>query len=77
MTAEDFRKLYYTEPFQPFHVLLHDGREFPVAERNHLTINPTGRRIAIAPRIEDLEIIEMKDIAGIRNGAALAGSASP
>ena len=66
MTAEDFRALYYTEPFQPFQVILVDGREFLVAKRNHLTINPTGRRIAIAPKIEDMEIIEMTEIAGVR-----------
>lgn len=67
MTTEDFRTLYYVKPFQPFTVLLRDGREFFVARRNHLTIDPTGHRIVIAPKIEDMEMIEITEVAGVRS----------
>jgi hypothetical protein len=66
MTADDVRKLYWAEPFIPFQLVLRDGREILVAKREYLSIATTGDRIAIAPRIEDLEIIDLSDVTGIR-----------
>jgi hypothetical protein len=37
-----------------------------VAKREHLSIAVTGDRLAIAPKIEDFEIIELTDVTGVR-----------
>lgn len=66
MTAEDIRKLYWAEPFQPFEVVLKGGREIVVAKREHLSIAVTGDRIAVAPKIEDLEIIDLAEVDRVR-----------
>jgi hypothetical protein len=75
MTAEDIRKLYWADPFQPFQLVLRDGREVLVAERGHLSISPTGRRIAVAARIEEFELIDLDAVAGVRTLGPVAGAA--
>ena len=78
MTADDVRRLYWAEPFSPFGLVLADGREILVARRDHLSIATTGDRIAVAPRIEDLEIIDLSDVTGVRLfGPPVAGVPSP
>jgi hypothetical protein len=66
MTAEDIRKLYWSEPFEPFQLVLKGGRELLVAKREHLSIAVTGDRLAIAPKIEDFEIVELTEVTGVR-----------
>ncbi len=66
MTTEDVRTLYWTEPFQPFQLVLKDGREILVGSRNHITIAVKGERITVCPRIEDFEIIDLPDVTGVR-----------
>jgi hypothetical protein len=66
MTSEDIRKLYWNEPFAPFQLVLKGGREILVAKREYISIAVTGDRLAFASKIEDFEIIEMTDVAGVR-----------
>lgn len=66
MTADDVRKLYWAEPFEPFQLVLKSGREILVAKREFLSIAVTGDRIAFAQKIEDFEIIDLVDVAGVR-----------
>lgn len=66
MMLEELRKLYWHEPFEPFHLMLNDGREIPVAERQHMALPYSGGRLAVAARIEDFELIDLPDIADIR-----------
>jgi hypothetical protein len=66
MTVDDVRKLYWAEPFEPFQLVLKDGREFLVAKREYLAISPTGDRIVVAPKIEDFELIDLSDVTGYR-----------
>jgi hypothetical protein len=66
MTTEDVRKLYWTEPFEPFQLVLNGGREILVSKREHLSIAVTGDRIAIAPKIEEFEIVDLMDVTGVR-----------
>ena len=66
MTTDDVRRLYWAEPFQPFQLVLKDGREVLVARREHLSIAPVGDRITVFPRIEDFDIIDLADVTGVR-----------
>ena len=75
MDAQDIRKLYYSEPFQPFQIESTDGRTFAVGEPNHITISPLGNRITYADVIEDFEIIDLVEVKEYRilEAAAQAG----
>lgn len=66
MTADDVRKLYWAEPFQPFQLVLDDGREILVPRRDSLSISPANHRIIVADRIEDFEIIDLPTVKGVR-----------
>jgi hypothetical protein len=73
VTVENLRELHYREPFEPFQIVLKDAREFIVSERTHYAISPTGKTIAYAPLIDDFEIIDIADIAALRQ-IATAGA---
>ena len=66
MTSDDVRKLYWSEPFLPFELILEDGREVLVAKREQLTISAIGTRITVCPRIEEFEIIDLVSVKGVR-----------
>jgi len=65
VTTEHFRERYYREPFEPFRIVLHDGREFFVRKPTDYAISPIGTDITYAPRMQDFEIIYMKEIASL------------
>ena len=75
MNAQDIRKLYFNEPFQPFQLVLTDGRTYTVGEPNHITISPLGNRITYADVIENFEIIDLIEVKEYRllEPAAQAG----
>lgn len=77
MTAHDLRKLYWSEPFQPFHLELNDGRRIAVARRDWLAISPTDDTIVVAPTVFDMEIVDLPAIVGygIANRTAINGAA--
>ena len=72
ITTEHLRDRYYREPFEPFRIVLHDGREFFVSSPSDYAISPIGTRMTFAPRIQDFEIIYMTEIASLQK-AELAG----
>jgi hypothetical protein len=72
MTADDVRKLYWTEPFTPFQLELKGGRELLVSRREHMTIGANGDRITVCPKIEEFEIIDLADVTNVR----VSGSAA-
>jgi hypothetical protein len=69
LTIDDVRKLYWTEPFQPFKVCLDDGREVVVSERLHIALDPTGRRIALALPDETVDIVDVARITDLTRAA--------
>jgi hypothetical protein len=77
MTADEIRALYRTEPFSPFQLVLRDGREVLIARRDHLSIALTGDRIAVAPRIEDLEFIDLSEVTAVRRFGPPVPSTQP
>jgi hypothetical protein len=74
ITAQMLRDLYYREPFEPFRVVLKDGRAFYVEKPTHYSISPTGKNMVYAPRMEDFEIIELVDIASLQKAGEPAGA---
>jgi hypothetical protein len=76
MTTEDIRKLCWADPFLPFQLILNDNREVLVAKRSHLSIAPTGNRIIVWPRMEDIEIIEVNEVKGVRTSGSTLMSTS-
>jgi hypothetical protein len=78
MTAHELRRLYWSEPFEPFQLDLHDGRQILVASRDWLAISPTNDTIVVAPTIFAMEFIDVPAIDGCRyinNRAAVNGAA--
>lgn len=74
ITTEHLRELYYREPFEPFWIVLNDGRELLVEERTHYAISPIGVNMSYAPRIEDFELIDMPDIAALKPAAPVSAA---
>jgi hypothetical protein len=66
LTIDDVRKLYWTEPFQPFKVCLDDGREVVVSERLHIALDPTGHSVALALPDETIDIVDVERITGLK-----------
>lgn len=72
MDAQDFRKLYFNEPFQPFEIELNDGRSFPVLDPLHISISQLGTRLVFADVIENFEIIDLVEVKEFRLLEAVA-----
>ena len=72
MNAQDIRRLYFNEPFQPFQLELTDGRTFTIMKPNHITISYSGNRITYADVIENFEIIDLVEVKEYRLLEAVA-----
>ncbi len=72
MNAQDIRRLYFNEPFQPFQLVLNDGRTYTVGEPGHITISYSGNRITYADVIENFEIIDLVEVKEYRILEAVA-----
>ena len=48
MDVEEIRALRRADPFEPFHLVLHNGRKLPVDEPHYLAISPDGLLLAHA-----------------------------
>lgn len=47
VTAERMRELYYADPFQPFQLVLRDGKRVLIAKASALLIAPSGRFVVV------------------------------
>ena len=50
MTTEEIRRLHSTQPFEPFRILVADGRHYDVRHPESLAMTGKGRLIAIGMR---------------------------
>ena len=66
MTADDLRKLYWTDPFRPFVLELADGRRLDVREREWMAISPANNQAVVAPTILEMEFIDFPAEATVR-----------
>jgi hypothetical protein len=69
MTKEALAKAIQREPFQPFTLHLADGRDVRVPHREFLSMHPTGRTVVVYGQDEDLDILDVMLVTGIRIGA--------
>jgi hypothetical protein len=73
MTIEQIKKLYDSQPFQPFVIHLANGREVPVASREFIMAAPSGRTLAVALPDDTFDIIDLllvsDVVVGHRNGS--------
>lgn len=47
MTTTEIRRLYSTQSFEPFRILVADGRHYDVRHPERLAVQENGRRISI------------------------------
>lgn len=59
MTIEQIKKLYNTQPFQPFVIHMADGRELDVPHRDFIMVVPTGRTLVVACPDGTVDIIDL------------------
>ena len=59
MRIEEVRKLYETQPFQPFVMHLADGRAIPVVHREFLASSPSGRTVIVYQPDESFNIVDL------------------
>jgi len=74
MTIDQIRRLYQSEPFQPFELCLADGSKVHVPTRELLLAPPSGRTIAVyQAEDESIHILDLLLVTEVRvptNGAA-------
>lgn len=66
MTKGALSKAVHKEPFQPFVLHLADGRAVNVPHRDFVSIHPTGRTVIVYGDDEDLEILDVLLITGLK-----------
>lgn len=66
MTKEALSKAIHKEPFQPFTLQIANGRAMPVPHRDFVSIHPTGRTVIVYGDNEDLEILDVMLITGLK-----------
>jgi hypothetical protein len=59
MTSGPIRRLYSTEPFQPFTIHLADGRKVDVPHRDFMAIGPAGRTVVVYTPQESFHIVDL------------------
>jgi hypothetical protein len=50
MVIDNIRRIHSADPFEPFTLLLFDGRAYFVDRRYYLAISPTGKTVTYAPQ---------------------------
>lgn len=77
MTIEQIRRLYQSEPFQPFEFCLADGRRYFVPTRELLLAPPNGRTVAVYQAADEaIHILDLLLVTEVRvptnsNGTAV------
>lgn len=74
MTTEQFRKMLYAQPFQPFLVHMADGREMLVPHREFAMIFPSGRTVIVTQPDDTFEIIDLLLVTSLESRPAAGAS---
>lgn len=59
MTIEELNKMHQTRPFQPFDILLADGRALAVEHPEFLARSPAGRTISVGLADGTHELVDL------------------
>ena len=65
MTAETIRQALAKTPFQPFQLLLDDGRVIPIKQRDSVLVS-SQRALAVDPVSEAFYIIDLGHITALK-----------
>jgi hypothetical protein len=65
VTADQFRKAWKAQPFQPFTIHLADGRQMHVPHRDFVSMAPSGRTASIVQPDDTFEIIDLLLVVGL------------
>lgn len=66
MTKEALQTAIHREPFQAFVLNVADGRSINVPHRDFVSIHPTGRTVVVYGDNEELKILDVMLITGLR-----------
>jgi hypothetical protein len=61
----ELKARYEASPFQPFEIVLGNGRRFRVDVPDHVAWSPTGGTISYANDRDTFDILEMSQVTGI------------
>ena len=68
MTIQEIQRLLEARPFEPFRVLVADGKEYDVIHPEHLAQSPSGRLITIGLNDDSFVTLDLLLVAGIQKG---------
>ena len=68
MKIDPVRKARMAQPFQPFAMVLVDGRSVSVAQPEFLAISPSGRVLAVYQPDDSFEVVELRQVKALRIG---------
>jgi hypothetical protein len=68
MTIQEIQRLRATTPFEPFRVLVADGKQYDVWHPEHIAQSPSGRLITIGLDYESFVTLDLLLVAGIQKG---------
>jgi hypothetical protein len=69
MTKQALQGALDRQPFEPFVLHIADGREVDVPARDFVSMHPAGRTVVVYRDEEDLEILDVMLITGLRTSA--------
>jgi len=59
MTSEQLRAAHRATPFRPFTIRMADGRAFPIAQPDFLSMSPVGRTVVIYHADDSASIVDL------------------
>ena len=74
MTIDRLRDMYNAQPFQPFVMHLGDGGEVPVAHREFIMAEPSGRTVIVFQPDDTVNIIDLLHVTDLELKPATNGS---
>ena len=66
MTTQEIQRAMSTQPFEPFRVLVADGRSYDVRHPEHLAFSGKGRLIAIGMQDDSFVTLDLLLVTGLQ-----------
>ena len=68
MTLEDLRDYRNATPFEPFFLVLSDGRKLLVSKPEKIGWHPQGHRLTVYTRGDESDTLEISEVAEVQSG---------
>jgi hypothetical protein len=69
MTIQEIRRVHSAQPFEPFRVLVADGRSYPVRHPEFMAQSQNGRMIYITTSDGSMVSLDLLLVTGVKIGA--------